>query len=90
MAGLRGPNAVAGLRGPNAVAGLLDARAWGLDLALRAASALVAATGGEAMALSHPGQRLVREAMFYSIQAQSAELRRASLGRLTRTQDRSS
>ena len=69
---------------------LVEARAWGLDLALRAASALVAATGGEAMALGHPGQRLVREAVFYSIQAQSPELRRASLGRLTGAQDPSS
>ena len=69
------------------VARLVRARAWGLDLALRAASALVAATGGSAMALTHPGQRLVREAAFYSIQAQSLDLRRATLDRLTRAQD---
>ena len=70
--------------------GLVQARAWGLDLALRAASALVAATGGEAMVLSHPGQRLVREAAFYSIQAQSPDMRRATLDRLTRPQPGSS
>jgi hypothetical protein len=57
---------------------------------LRAASALVAATGGEAVALGHPGQRLVREATFYSIQAQSPDLRRATLDRLTRPQAGSS
>ena len=88
-AGRRGPKAEAGLRGPNAEAGLarlVQARAWGLDLASRAASALVAATGGGAMALSHPGQRLVREAAFYSIQAQSPELRQATIDRLTRAQ----
>ncbi|HEX2193000.1 MAG TPA: acyl-CoA dehydrogenase family protein [Acidimicrobiales bacterium] len=67
----------------DAVAALVRARAWGLDLALRAASAVVAATGGGAMALTHPGQRLVREAAFYSIQAQTPELRRATLDRLT-------
>ncbi|HEX2023781.1 MAG TPA: acyl-CoA dehydrogenase family protein [Acidimicrobiales bacterium] len=61
---------------------LLAARAWGLDLALRSAQALVAATGGGAMALSHPAQRLVREASFWSIQAQSAAVREATLARL--------
>jgi alkylation response protein AidB-like acyl-CoA dehydrogenase len=85
-------DAAAGLRDPNAVAvvRLVEARAWGLDLASRAASAVVAATGGAAVALSHPGQRLVREAAFYSIQAQSLDLRRATLARLTRRQDPSS
>ena len=70
-----------------AVTRLVEARAWGLDLAARAASALVAATGGGAVALGHPAQRLVREAAFYSIQAQSLDLRRATLERLTRRQD---
>ena len=69
------------------LARLVQARAWGLDLASRAALALVAATGGGAVALDHPAQRLVREAAFYSIQAQSLDLRRASLERLTRRQD---
>jgi alkylation response protein AidB-like acyl-CoA dehydrogenase len=61
---------------------LVEARSWGLDLALRSAQALVAATGGGAMALSHPAQRLVREASFWAIQAQSAALREATLARL--------
>ena len=80
----------AGAGDPAGVTRLLQARAWGLDLAMRAASALVAATGGKAMALSHPGQRLLREAAFYSIQAQSRDLRQATLDRLTRPQDGSS
>ncbi len=67
-----------------AVARLVGARAWGLELAQRAASALVAATGGRAMALDHPGQRLLREASFYSIQAQTLDLRRSTLDRLAR------
>jgi len=54
---------------------LVEARAWSLDLALRSAMALVAATGGGSMALDHPAQRLLREAAFWSIQAQSAALR---------------
>ncbi|MDQ4098819.1 MAG: acyl-CoA/acyl-ACP dehydrogenase [Actinomycetota bacterium] len=63
---------------------LVELRAWSLDLALRSAQALVAATGGGAMELSHPAQRLLREASFYAIQAQTSELRRATLARLRR------
>ncbi|MDQ6798381.1 MAG: acyl-CoA/acyl-ACP dehydrogenase, partial [Actinomycetota bacterium] len=62
------------------LAELVEARAWGVDLAMRSAQALVAATGGRAMALDHPAQRLVREAAFWSIQAQSSTLREATLG----------
>jgi alkylation response protein AidB-like acyl-CoA dehydrogenase len=54
----------------------------GLDLARRATDALVAATGGRAMSLEHPAQRLSREATFYLIQAQTGELRAASLARM--------
>ena len=68
------------------LARLVAARAWGLDLGLRSAQALVAATGGGAMALSHPAQRLVREASFWSIQAQSAAVREATLARLAGVQ----
>ena len=63
---------------------LVDARAWGLDVAQRAAAALVAAAGGRAMELDHPAQRLLREATFYSIQAQTEALREATLERLLR------
>jgi len=65
------------------LADLVAARAWGLDLALRSAQALVAATGGRAMAVDHPAQRLLREASFWSIQAQSSALREATLGILS-------
>ena len=53
----------------------------GFDLARRATDALVVATGGRAMSLEHPAQRLSREATFYLIQAQTRELRAASLAR---------
>lgn len=56
----------------------------GLHLARRATDALVAATGGGAMSLEHPAQRLSREATFFLIQAQTGDLRQASLGRLAR------
>jgi alkylation response protein AidB-like acyl-CoA dehydrogenase len=68
--------------GPAHLARLVDARAWGLDLALRSAQALVAATGGRAMALTHPAQRLLREAAFYAIQAQTTAVRQATLALL--------
>jgi alkylation response protein AidB-like acyl-CoA dehydrogenase len=57
----------------------------GLDLARRATDALVAASGGGAMSLEHPAQRLSREATFFLIQAQTGDLRHASLVRLTRS-----
>jgi alkylation response protein AidB-like acyl-CoA dehydrogenase len=56
----------------------------GLDLARRATDALVAASGGGAMSLDHPAQRLSREATFFLIQAQTRELRAASLARSVR------
>lgn len=54
----------------------------GLDLSRRATDALVAASGGGAMSLEHPAQRLAREATFYLIQAQTGELRAVSLARM--------
>ncbi len=70
---------------PDHVAALVDAKAWGLALALRAAGALVAGVGGRALTLDHPAQRLLREAAFFSIQAQTPALRRAFLAQLARS-----
>ncbi|MGZ5128578.1 MAG: acyl-CoA dehydrogenase family protein, partial [Actinomycetota bacterium] len=56
----------------------------GLDLARRATDSLVAASGGGAMSLDHPAQRLSREATFYLIQAQTGDLRAATLARTIR------
>ncbi len=53
------------------------ARAESLMAVQRLTTALLAATGGAAMERSHPAQRLSREALFYVIQAQSADGRRA-------------
>ena len=66
------------------LAAQVDARAESLALAVRAATALVTAVGGRAMASGHPAQRLLREAAFYTIQAQTAALRRSTLAQLTR------
>ncbi len=64
------------------LAAMVEARAWGLGLAQRAAHALVAANGGAAMALDHPAQRLAREATFHSVAAQDQAMRAATLARL--------
>jgi alkylation response protein AidB-like acyl-CoA dehydrogenase len=61
---------------------LLQARAQSLELSVRAATALVVATGGRAMSADHPAQRLLREAAFFTIQAQTPALRRATLAQL--------
>ena len=63
---------------------LVRLRAESLELAVRAAYALVVSTGGRSMSLDHPAQRLLREASFYAIQAQTPVLREATLARLIR------
>ena len=57
-------------------------RAWCIELATRAALAAISASSGSANSLSHPAQRLLREAMFYSIQAQTSDVMAATLARL--------
>lgn len=61
------------------VAAASDHRAACLHLARRATTAFLAASGGGGMDLSHPAQRLMREADFYVIQAQTADGRAATL-----------
>lgn len=57
-------------------------RAWCIDLGVRAAHAAVAATGGSANLLDHAAQRLFREAMLYSLTAQTRDLQTATVQRL--------
>jgi alkylation response protein AidB-like acyl-CoA dehydrogenase len=64
------------------LAALVGARAWSCELAVRAATALVVAGGGRSILRSQPAQRLLREAAFFTIQAQTADLRAATLARL--------
>jgi len=63
---------------------LAEGRAWGIDVAQRAALALLAATGGRGVERASPAQRLVREAAFYAIQAQTGPGREAALRRAAR------
>jgi alkylation response protein AidB-like acyl-CoA dehydrogenase len=64
------------------LAALARGRAWGLDLAQRATAALLATAGGGGVQLADPAQRLVREAAFYTVQAQTAAGRDATLRRM--------
>jgi len=80
----RRSDALAGAAEPDLDA-LVEARAQSLELAVRAATALVVATGGRAMSVDHPAQRLLREAAFFTIQAQTPALRRATLAQLERS-----
>ena len=58
-------------------------RARCLELTRTATTMLLAASGGGGLDLSHPAQRLAREAMFYVIQAQTSDGRSATLRALT-------
>ncbi len=57
-------------------------RAHALELGVRAATALVVASGGAGLSRTSPAQRLVREALFHLVQAQTPPVRRATLTRL--------
>ena len=57
----------------------LRARAQSLELVVRSATSLIAATGGAAMSLDAAPQRLAREAVFHLVQAQTAAVRDATL-----------
>ncbi|MEQ1932877.1 MAG: acyl-CoA dehydrogenase family protein [Fimbriimonadaceae bacterium] len=60
----------------------LDIRAWAIDLAVRCAHAAITASSGAANSLSHPAQRIYREALVYTVSAQTSEIMRATLERL--------
>jgi len=63
----------------------LAVRAATLELVVRSATALVAATGGSAMAAGAAQQRLMREAVFHLVQAQTGPIREATLQLLRET-----
>lgn len=66
----------------------LRIRAWAIDLAARCGHAAIAASSGAANSLKHPAQRVYREALVYTVSAQTPEIMRATLDRLSLT-DRS-
>ncbi len=58
-------------------------RAQGLELAVRAATAVVTARAGAAMLAGTSAERRIRESMFLQVQAQTADTRAASLALLS-------
>lgn len=62
----------------------LPLRAWSIELGVRAAHTAVAATGGGAIALTSPAQRLYREALVYTVLMQTHDVQTTTLARLTR------
>lgn len=60
----------------------LKLRAWAIDLASRCGHAAIAASSGAANSLQHPAQRVYREALVYTVSAQTADIMRATLERL--------
>ena len=60
----------------------LDVRAACIEMGVRSAQAALTASGGSANQLDHSAQRLFREAMFYTLTAQTNDVRSATLNRL--------
>ncbi len=67
-----------------ATATRLEARAWAIELCVRCAHAAIAASSGAANSLNHPAQRVYREALVYTVSAQTVPIMEATLKRLTR------
>lgn len=63
----------------------LEVRAWAIELAVRCAHAAIAASSGAANSLAHPAQRIYREALVYTVSAQTPAIMEATLRRLVRT-----
>ncbi len=61
----------------------LEARAWAIELAGRAAHAAVLAAAGRGNVIPHPAQRLWREALAFSVLALTPQIQQAALARLS-------
>lgn len=61
----------------------LNVRAWAIDLAVRCAHAAVTSSSGAANSVDHPAQRVYREALVYTVSAQTSPIMEATLKRLT-------
>ncbi len=61
----------------------LKVRAWAIDFAVRCAHAAIASSSGVANSIRHPAQRIYREALVYTVSAQTPAVMEATLDRLT-------
>jgi alkylation response protein AidB-like acyl-CoA dehydrogenase len=62
----------------------LEVRAWAIDLAVRCAHAAIVASSGAANSMRHPAQRVYREALVFTVSAQTPAIMEATLRRLVR------
>jgi len=62
----------------------LEVRAWAIDLAVRCGHAAITASSGAANILTHPAQRVYREALVYTVSAQTTPVMEATMRRLVR------
>jgi alkylation response protein AidB-like acyl-CoA dehydrogenase len=60
----------------------LNIRAWAIDLAVRCAHAAVTASSGAANSIQNPAQRVYREALVYTVSAQTTQIMEATLKRI--------
>jgi len=61
----------------------LELRAWAIDLAVRCGHGAVTSWSGAANSVWHPAQRIYREALVYTVSAQTSDIMQATLERLT-------
>ena len=60
----------------------LKIRGWAIELAVRCAHAGVAANSGASNSVNHPAQRVYREALVFTVSAQTTDVMEATLERL--------
>jgi len=60
----------------------LKVRAWAIDFAVRCAHAAITSSSGAANSIHHPAQRIYREALVYTVSAQTPAVMEATLNRL--------
>lgn len=60
----------------------LKLRAWAIDLAVRCAHAAITVSSGAANSLDHAAQRIYREALVFTVSAQTTDIMRATIERL--------
>lgn len=60
----------------------LKVRAWAIDFAVRCAHAAITSSSGAANSIHHPAQRIYREALVYTVSAQTPAVMEATLQRL--------
>lgn len=66
----------------------LEARAWAIELAARCAHAAITASSGQGNSVNHPAQRVYREALVFTVLAQTKPILEATLERIIRKGNR--